>query len=73
MEKLGGEITEIRGRGLMLGIDFRSKSAKEIVAEGLKKGVVMLTAKKSVRLLPPLTITYGEIDEGINRLVSVFA
>ena len=73
LEKLGGEITEIRGRGLMLGIDFRSKSAKEIVSEGLKNGVVMLTAKKSVRLLPPLTITYDEIDEGINRLVSVFA
>ena len=72
-EKLGEEITEIRGRGLMLGIDFRSKTAKEIVSEGLKNGVVMLTAKKSVRLLPPLTITYDEIDEGINRLVSVFA
>ena len=68
----GDEITAIRGRGLMLGIDFKSKPAKEIVAEGLKHGVVMLTAKQSVRLLPPLTITYEEIDEGLNRLSNVF-
>ena len=71
-EKLGDEITEIRGRGLMLGIDFKSKPAKQIVAEALKKGVVMLTAKQSVRLLPPLTITYEDIDEGIEKLASIF-
>ncbi len=71
-EKIGGEISEIRGRGLMLGIDFKSKPAKQIVAEALKKGVVMLTAKQSVRLLPPLTITYEDIDEGIEKLASIF-
>ena len=71
-ELLGDEIVAIRGRGLMLGIDFKSKPAKEIVAEGIKNGVVMLTAKQSVRLLPPLTITYEEIDEGLNRLAAVF-
>ena len=71
-ELLGDEIVAIRGRGLMLGIDFKSKTAKEIVAEGLKNGVVMLTAKQSVRLLPPLTITYGEIDEALGRLAAVF-
>ena len=71
-ELLGDEISEIRGRGLMIGIDFKNRSSKEIVSEGLKNGVVMLTAKKSVRLLPPLTITYEEIDEGLNRLLKVF-
>ncbi len=71
-EKFGDEILQIRGRGLMLGIDFRSKTAKEIAAQGLKNGVVVLTAKQSVRLLPPLTITYEEIDEGVKRLASIF-
>ena len=72
-EKLGDEITEIRGRGLMLGIDFRSKTSKQIVSEGIKNGVVMLTAKQSVRLLPPLTITYEDIDEGIARITKIFS
>ncbi len=72
IEKLGSEISQIRGRGRMLGIDFKSKPAKQIVAEALKKGVVMLTAKQSVRLLPPLTVTYEDIDEGIEKLASIF-
>ena len=57
----------------MLGIDFRSKTSKQIVSEGIKNGVVMLTAKQSVRLLPPLTITYEDIDEGIARITKIFS
>lgn len=67
-EVFGGRIKEIRGLGLMLGIDFGGIPAKEIVAAGIKNGVVALTAKTAVRLLPPLAITYEEIDEGIARL-----
>ena len=46
----GGE-----GLGLMIGIKT-VKDAKEIANECLKRGVLVLTAKDKVRLLPPLNI-----------------
>lgn len=64
----GIKLKEIRGLGMMLGLDFGDLSAKEIAVAGIEHGVAVLTAKSSVRLLPPLTITESEIDEGICRL-----
>ncbi len=54
------------GMGLMIGVrlDDGVKSA-DIVKKGIEKGVLALTAKVKLRLLPPLTITYEEIDEGL--------
>ena len=43
---------------------------EQLVAEGIKKGVLTLTAKKKLRLLPPLTITYPEIDRGLAALTA---
>lgn len=57
------------GLGLMIGIELDGtvKSA-DVVKAGLEAGVLLLTAKSKVRLLPPLTITLGEIDEGLEAL-----
>ena len=54
----------------MIGLETE-KSAKEIVAECLQKGLLLLTAHDRVRLLPPLTITKTEIDEGLSVLKEV--
>ena len=62
------EVAEIRGMGLMLGISLKTRSAKEIAAKALENGLTILTAKDSLRMLPPLNITYAEIDEGLERL-----
>ncbi len=67
-ETFGDKIKEIRGLGMMLGIDFDGPTSKEIAVAGIANGVAVLTAKSAVRLLPPLTITTAEIDEGIARL-----
>ena len=67
-ETFGDKIKEIRGLGMMLGIDFDGPTSKEIAVAGIAHGVAVLTAKSAVRLLPPLTITMAEIDEGIARL-----
>ena len=48
-------IEDISGLGLMIGIKT-VKDAKEIANECLKRGVLVLTAKDKVRLLPPLNI-----------------
>ena len=58
----------VSGYGLMLGIET-DKSASDIAKDCLEKGLLVLTAHHNrVRLLPPLTITYDEIDEGLNIL-----
>ena len=67
----GDKIKDIRGNGLMLGVEFVGNEAKNIASNGIKNGVAVLTAKSAVRFLPPLTITVEEIDEGVKRLAEV--
>lgn len=66
-------VKEVRGLGLMLGIEV-SISHKEAVKKCLENGLMMLTAGKNVlRMLPPLTITYEEIDKGLAILKGVLS
>lgn len=61
-------IKEVRGLGLMLGIEL-SIPANLVVKEALKEGVVVGTAGENVlRLLPPLTITKKEIEKGVELI-----
>lgn len=55
----------VRGKGLMIGISLKEKSAKEMLLNTAKEGLLILTAKDLVRFLPPLNITYDEIDRGL--------
>ena len=63
-------IKEIRGKGLMLGIEFESIDAKELNKKLLVNKLVTLTAKTALRLLPPLTITENELKTGCHILIS---
>ncbi len=64
LEKMD-EVTNVSGMGMMIGITLKSKKAADIVAEAIGEGLLLLTAKEKVRLLPPLNITYDEIDKGL--------
>lgn len=64
LEKID-EVKAVSGLGMMIGITLKSKKAADIVAEAIEKGLLLLTAKEKVRLLPPLNITYDEIDKGL--------
>ncbi len=64
-------IEDVSGLGLMLGLKLANKKSSDIVKEGIKKGVIMLTAKEKVRLLPPLVITYDEIDKAVAIIKSL--
>lgn len=65
-------VSEIRGLGLMIGVSIAGAPPKEIVQNCVSKGLLALTAgSDAVRLLPPLTITYDEIDQGLAILKSV--
>ena len=63
-------VKSISGMGLMLGIEVE-KSSKEIANECLKKGLLVLTAKEKVRLLPALNISMAELEKGLNILKEV--
>ncbi|MDD3478380.1 MAG: aminotransferase class III-fold pyridoxal phosphate-dependent enzyme, partial [Candidatus Izemoplasmatales bacterium] len=66
LELFGTDIKEIRGRGLMFGIDLAGDFTPiEFAKAAIKNGLLPLTAKSAVRLLPPLTISYEEIDKGL--------
>ena len=70
LEKIKG-IKNVRGIGLMIGADVEGATAADVVKEALKNGLMLLTAKTSLRFLPPLTITYNEIDRGISILKNI--
>jgi len=63
----------VSGLGLMLGIDVGEKAAKAIVAEAMQRGLLTLTAKDKVRLLPPLIIEKEDVDEGLAILADAIA
>jgi acetylornithine/N-succinyldiaminopimelate aminotransferase len=56
--------------GLMLGIQTE-KEAKQIVNEAIAKGVITLTAKTKVRLLPALNISMELLDKALDTLIDV--
>ena len=61
-------VRDVRGAGVMRGIEL-DRDAAAIVPAGLKHGVVVnRTAENVIRLLPPYVITESELDEGLARL-----
>ncbi len=64
------EVEEISGMGLMLGIKT-NKPAKDIMLGCIDCGLLVLTAKDKVRLLPPLNISDEELSEGLEILKNV--
>ena len=63
LSKLPG-VKGVSGRGLMLGVETEA-NPKELVKALLKRGVVCLTAKNKLRLLPPLTIPWEALEEAV--------
>ena len=54
-----------RGMGLMIGIEVRDGYDKgKILSRLIENGLLVLTAGPGMRLLPPLTITKAELDQG---------
>ena len=62
------KIKEIRGKGLMLAIEFDDEElAKKVVEQSLEKGLILfyfLFTKTAIRITPPLTISEEEVIKG---------
>ncbi len=65
-------VESVSGMGLMIGIRT-TKPAKEVATECLNRGVLVLTAKDKVRLLPALNIPMADLEEALNVIKEVCA
>lgn len=66
-------VESVSGLGLMIGIALKDKKAIDVANAALEEGLLVLTAKTKVRLLPPLTITDEEIEKGVAILADVLS
>lgn len=69
LEKING-VKSVSGKGLMLGAEIE-KNAAETAEECAACGLLILTAKTKLRIVPPLNITYDEINRGLEILKGV--
>jgi 4-aminobutyrate aminotransferase len=69
-----GDVIDVRGIGLMIGIELNQKSTRDRIVRILfKNGLLVLPAgKSSIRIMPPLIITGDEIDNGLSILHDAF-
>jgi len=66
------QIIEVRGKGLMLGLKCAGKNVDLVKMCREEKLLLVPAASNTVRILPPLIITYREIEEAIMRLKRAF-
>ena len=64
-------VKEVRGLGMMIGIVLEKNNASEVLNKCAENGLLVLTAKGLIRLLPPLSIEREDIDEGLEILEKV--
>ena len=64
-------IREVRGMGLMVGVELKEKVAPYIKDLQEKKVIALNAGMTVIRLLPPLVITYEQIDHLVNALTEV--
>jgi len=67
-------ITDVRGRGLLVAVEFKDDIAQSLVTDCLKKGLLVNQLKpNAIRFMPPLIIGNGEVDEALGILDSVLS
>ena len=65
-------ITDIRGRGLLIALQFKEDIAEEVVSSCVEKGLLLNRVKPdTIRFMPPLTVTEREIDTAVDVLTTV--
>lgn len=69
LEKIKG-VKSVRQQGLMIGIEVEG-NAGDIAKKCTENGLLVITAKTLLRMLPPLNIKYDEIDEALAILKKV--
>jgi acetylornithine aminotransferase len=67
------KVAEVRGRGTFIGIELKTPPEK-FVEKGLERGIVLnLTAKKVIRVAPPINVERKLWEQGLDLLVQTIA
>jgi acetylornithine aminotransferase len=62
-------VSEVRGRGMLIGIELRTPIAKKVAASMLEAGVIVNAANdQTIRIAPPLIVTTPQIE----KFISIF-
>lgn len=69
--KQNEKIEDVSGLGLMIGFSVKGATAQDVKAECLKRGLIVLTAKDRIRLLPPFILSDEELQKGLTILFEV--
>ncbi|MCL2089096.1 MAG: acetylornithine/succinylornithine family transaminase [Oscillospiraceae bacterium] len=67
------QIKSVSGMGLMLGLELDGIDALTAAKKCAEAGLLILTAKNKLRILPPLTISQGELIKGLEILKEVLS
>ena len=67
------QVTEVRGRGLMVACELPGVSAADLVKQLLTEQhlVANATGPTTLRLLPPLIVSADDIDDAVGRIRAV--
>ena len=67
-------ITEVRGRGFLVAVEFNSDIGQQVLMDCLEKGLIVNKVKaNAIRLVPPLIIGNKEVDLALSILDKVFS
>ena len=59
-------ITEVRGMGLLIGLEMNKDLSGEIVGKALEKGLLINAVRPNmIRFMPPLNVSKDEIDQAV--------
>lgn len=72
-EALSGmpRVKSVTGLGLMIGVEFEGIAGRAVVDKCLEQGIIFLTAKAKLRMLPPLIISDAQMEQGLSVLRQV--
>ncbi|MFB6140140.1 MAG: aspartate aminotransferase family protein, partial [Halosimplex sp.] len=71
-EAVGDDVREVRGEGLMIGVEVGRGANRALKELALNHGVLALPAGRTVvRFLPPLTVTEDEVDRVVDAMAEV--
>lgn len=72
-KKYPDKIAEVRGMGLMLGVEYKNALSKTVNAKLFENKILCGSTATTLRILPPLTITKEDVDKFINVLDNITA
>lgn len=69
LSKLGSRVTEVRGRGLMIGIQLARPKARAAMLDAMERGLIVNAIGDSIlRLLPPYVVTRAQVEKAVSIL-----